>query len=82
MATDTLTMQAPDEVDEAAHLAAVGYIRAIVARDPLARQLGDGWACAEADRLYDQFLLRYLRITTGAYARRGQDAIRAALAGI
>lgn len=58
------------------------FIAAIVAGDKVTRLLGEPHALAEAERLWDQFLERYVAVTSGPYARHGSDALRISLSSL
>ena len=59
--------------------AAARYIAEIARRDPFAF-LGPEYEAERASELWDRFVESYRAVSTGAYARHGQDAIRVALA--
>jgi hypothetical protein len=82
MATATETTSAAELIG-AAHIEAAGrYISAILAGDPLTGILGETYAIAESERLWDRFVMGYADVVSGPYARHGADALRIALTGI
>ena len=65
---------------KAADIEAAGrYIAAILSGDPLTAILGETYATAESERLWDRFVSRYAGVVSGAYAKHGADALRIAL---
>lgn len=82
MTTATETTS-PAALVEPAHIDAAGrYIAAILSGDPLTAILGEAYATAESERLWDRFVSRYADVVSGAYAKHGADALRIALVGI